>query len=150
MEELFKTIFNAVKALTFVKQVAADEGQLELVNDQGELQSTVLFPCVLVDVQSCEWEAGDNLEQYGTAVLYTRYAYRKTADQSNTTSSTLFTAAITALKKRIDVEKAVAKAAASAGNHGKAIRLTTERERRNDGIVVYRTMWGCSVKETLN
>lgn len=148
MEEIFKTIFNAVKALSWLKQVSADEGQLEAVNENGDAEVTALLPCLLIDTNQTSWEAGDLLNQYGSTSIFTRYAYRKTADQSNLTKDTLFAASITSLKKRMDIEKAIAKAVPSAG-HGRFSRVLTEREKRSDGIIVIRTTWSCSVSESL-
>lgn len=148
MEEIFKTIFNAVKALTWIKEVSADEGQLEAINEAGEAQVTALLPCLLIDAQQANWEAGDILNQYGSVVIYTRYAYRRTAAQNNITKDALFAASITSLKKRSDIEKAIAKATPSA-DHGRLSRVSTEREKRSDGIIVMKTTWSCAVSESL-
>jgi len=149
MEEIFKTIFTACKALAFLKQIAADEGQLESVDDSGNPKPVALLPCLLIDAQRTQWEAGDLVNQYGDVSITTRFAYRKIADQSNLTKTAIFEASIVALKKRGDIEKAIAIAIGTTGNHGRLIRLSTEREKRSDGVIVYRTMWGCSVQETL-
>ena len=149
MEELFKTIFTALKTLSWIKHISADEGQLESVDEMGKLKPVTLLPGVLIDIQSVQWEAGDLLTQEGTATVITRYAFRKTTDQSNLTATAQFNASITALKKRSDVEKVIANAAALAGVHGRVSRISTVRERRDDGIIVYRTTWVCSVSESL-
>ena len=149
MEELFKTVFTAVKALSWIKQVSYDEGQLEAIDENGNFKPVALLPAVLIDVQAVQWEAGDLLTQDGTATLITRFAFRKSTDQSNVTATTQFNAAITALKNRISVERAVANIAQLAGVHGRLQRIATTREHRNDGIIVYRTVWVGSVSESL-
>jgi len=149
MEEIFKTIFTACKALAFLKQIAADEGQLESIDESGNPKPVALLPCLLIDAQQTRWEAGDLVNQYGEATIVTRFAYRKIADQSNLTKEATFEASVLALKKRSDIEKVIAATIGTTGNHGRLIRLSTEREKRGDGIIVYRTMWGCSVKESL-
>ena len=150
MEEIFKTIFTACKALTFLKQISADEGQLEAVDQDNNPKPVALFPCLLIDAQQTQWEAGELTNQYGEATITTRFAYRKIADQSNLTSEAIFAASVAALKRRSDIEKAITKAVGVAGVHGALIRQTTERERRGDGVVVYRTTWGVSVRESLS
>lgn len=149
MEEIVKTIFAACKALEFLKQISADEGQLESVDENNNPKPVALLPCLLIDAQQTRWEAGDLVNQYGEATIVTRFAYRKIADQSNLTKDAIFEASIAALKKRSDIERAIANAISTTANQGRLIRLSTEREKRGDGIIVYRTMWGCSVKESL-
>ena len=149
MEELFKTVFTALKTLSWLKQITSDEGQLEAIDETGNLKPVTLLPAVLIDVQAVQWEAGDLLTQDGTVTLITRFAFRKTSDQSNLTGTALFNASIAALKKRSDVEKVIANAAALAGVHGRVNRITTTREHRNDGIIVYRTTWVSSISESL-
>jgi len=149
MEEIFNTIFTACKALTWIKQISADEGQLDAVDAEGNAKPVALFPCLLIDAQQTTWEAGEQLNQYGDATIITRFAYRKQSDQSNLTSAKLFTDSLANLKRRIEIEKVITKAERVVGVHGALIRQTTERERRSDGIVVYRTTWGVSVRESL-
>lgn len=148
MEEIFKSIFTACKTLTWLKQISADEGQLEAVDENDRPKPVALLPCVLIDAQQAQWEAGDLLNQYGDVTIITRYAYRKTTDQSNLTNDTAFAASIASLKKRSDVEKVIAKAAGKAGIHGRILRISSEREKRSDGLIVIRTTWGCSVQES--
>lgn len=148
MEEIFKTVFNAVKALSWLKQVSADEGQLEAVNENGEAAVTTLLPCLLIETSQALWEAGDLLQQYGSVTIYTRFGYRKTAEQSNLTKEDLFNSSIASLKKRTDIEKAIAKSVPAA-SHGRFIRVSTEREKRSDGLIVIRTTYSCSVSESL-
>ncbi|MCX7099941.1 MAG: hypothetical protein NTX38_00205 [Methylobacter sp.] len=147
MEEIFKTIFTACKALSWLKQISADEGQLESIDESGNPKPVALLPCLLIDAQETRWEAGDLINQYGDATIVTRFACRKIADQSNVTKDATFEASIVSLKKRVTVEKAIAQAINV--NHGRLIRLSTDREKRSDGIIVYRTTWGCSVSELL-
>ena len=147
MEDIFKTIFNACKDLTWLKQVSADEGQLEAIDDNGNYKPVALLPCLLIDVQNVQWEAGDLLNQYGTAQVVTRFAYRKTNDQSNLTETALFDASLTIIRQRSEIDKQIANTNPTL--HGKLQRLTTERERRSDGIIVFKTTWVCSVTETL-
>jgi hypothetical protein len=146
MEEIFKTIFTACKPLAWLKQISADEGQLESVDADGNSKPVALLPCLLIDAQQTTWEAGDITDQYGDVTIITRFGYRKTADQSNLTSAAIFEASIANLKKRSLIEKEITKAV---GDHGRLVRLSTEREKRGDGIIVYRTTWSCSVRESL-
>ena len=148
MEEIFKTIFTACKTISWLKQISADEGQLEAIDQEGNSKPVAMLPCVLIDLQQIQWEAGDLLTQEGQATLITRYAYRKTSDQSNLTSAGLFDASIAALKKRSDIEKVIANAPELAGIHGRICRVSTARERSSDGVIVYRTTWVCSVSES--
>ncbi len=148
MEDIFTTIFTALKTLSWLKQISADEGQLESIDEQGNPKPVAILPCALIDVQSTQWEAGDLLTQDGHAIIVTRFAYRKSTDQSNLTGTAQYTASLTALKKRFDVEKVIANAAGENG-HGRISRISTDRERRSDGIIVYRTTWNCSVSESL-
>lgn len=148
MEEIFKTIFTACKSLAYIKQVSADEGQLETIDETGNYKPVALLPCLLIDVQNVQWEAGDLTTQYGTAAVVTRYAYRKTADQSNLTKSALLESSLASLKQRLLAEKAIAKA--NPTTHGKLQRIATERERRNDGLIVVKTTWTCGITEVLS
>ena len=147
MEEIFKTIFTACKALAWLKQISADEGQLEAVDAEGNSKPVSLLPCLLIEAQQTNWEAGDIADQYGDATIITRFGYRKTADQSNLTSAAIFEASLANLKKRLLIEKAIAQAISA--SHGRITRLSSEREKRGDGIIVYRTRWSCSVRESL-
>lgn len=148
MEEIFKTIFTACKTLSWLKQISADEGQLETIDETGNYKPVALLPCLLIDVQNVQWEAGDLTNQYGTAQVVTRFGYRKAADASNLTKSALFKASLAALNQRIDIEKLVAKAVPT--THGRLQRMSTERERRNDGLIVVKTTWSCGITEVLS
>lgn len=148
MEEIFRTIFTACKTITWLKQISADEGQLESIDEEGRIKSIALLPCLLIDVQSTQWEAGDLSMQYGFATIITRFAYRKLTDQSNLTRDDAFDASLASLKRRSEIESAIAASVPDLHN-GRMSRISTERERRNDGLIVYRTTWGCSVSESL-
>ena len=148
MEEIFRSIFLACREITWLKQISADEGQLESVDEEGRPKPVALLPCMLIDVQRTQWEAGDLTEQYGFATIVTRYAYRKVTDQSNLTRDEAFNASIEALKRRSEIESAIA-ALPSETSNGRLSRISTDREHRGDGIIVYRTTWGCSVFESL-
>ena len=148
MEEIFRTIFTACKSLTFLKQISAEEGQLEAIDQDGSFKPVALLPCVLIDTQSVQWEAGDLNLQSGTATIVTRYAYRKVNDQSNLTGVDLFNASLIALKNRLLVESTIANTA-GCDVHGRLGRISTHREKRSDGLIVYQTNWMVSVEETL-
>ena len=149
MEEIFRTIFTALKSLTWIKQISAEEGQLENIDQDGQFKPVALLPCVLIDAQSVQWDAGDLITQSGQATIITRFAYRKTTDQSNLTGADLFNASLTALKNRSLIESAIANAPELVGVHGRLERVSTHREKRSDGLIVYQTPWMVSVDETL-
>jgi len=149
MEEIFRTIFTACKTLSWLKQISAEEGQLEAIDQDGQFKPVALLPCILIDAQAIQWEAGDLNTQSGTATIVTRYAYRKVADQSNLTAMDAFNASLNALKNRSMVESAIANAPELAGVHGRLSRMSTRREKRSDGLIVYQTTWMVPVEETL-
>jgi len=149
MEEIFRTIFTACKTLSWLKQISAEEGQLEAIDQEGQFKPVVLLPCLLIDAQITQWEAGDLNTQSGAATIVTRFAYRKTTDQSNLSGIDLFNASLVALKNRSLIESAIANAPALAGVHGRISRMSTHREKRSDGFIVYQTTWMVSVDEIL-
>jgi len=149
MEEIFRTIFTACKALSWLKQISAEEGQLEAIDQDGQFKPVSLLPCLLIEAQAIQWEAGDLNTQSGTATIVTRFAYRKTTDQSNLTGVDLFNASLVAMKNRSLIESAIANAPELAGDHGRLSRMLTRREKRSDGLIVYQTTWMVPVEEIL-
>lgn len=139
MDEVFRTIAEALRALTWLKWIDSDEGQLE------DEDLAVGFPCALIDIQDADWDAGDVETQSGEVNIQVRFAYRKIENQSNTTSGANFDAALARIARQHEIDKAII--GLTGTNHGTITRINTAREQMMNGLKVFRTTYSCTISE---
>jgi hypothetical protein len=142
MDIIFKDVLAALTALTDIRWVDEDQGQLDIYQDPP-----VVFPCALVSVEVPEWQASKEPKaQLGRALITVKLGFNVLHKIGNAPEAQL----TKALEHFATIKKVTKALRGKTGSTYRGLERTSTRKMVNEiGIKIYTVTFTCTLAEAL-